>query len=229
VIRLHHPCSRLAAILRLTLCLMLCATLAAAQNDDSRYGHPLGTISFSGMPDAYEPYIIAGSFEPIDFYVIAQIDFADIGRAELNTQVGIYGWEAFATIPPEMIITSRMIVQPGAINLGSHENWILGLGDECFAWEFPLALVHYTALFTQTPEPMDLVLDLGPSVPTSFPNAPGPGWLDSEPSGECTFPSGAPTKCLRLFAHVRGMRINCVQDCTVVTEPGSWGALKSRY
>ena len=85
-------------------------------------------------------------FVPIEFFVVVDLDFADIGPPELNAVNGLSGWEARVNVPEELVITACPVNphRPGPLN--GCANFIVGTGITIVADSMPFALVEYTGI-----------------------------------------------------------------------------------
>lgn len=202
------PAARLFFSLIVALGLLGTATLAEAQS--SGFGEPLGHLYFSAEPTSYDPNITAPSFVPFTVYLVADLDYADIGREELNSNSGIAAFEMDMQLPglgSDFLVLSARI-RNVAVNIGDQTNVIVGINPPVLAAQTPIDLVEYTFLSVSPTVPTDARIEAGPASPSSFSPA-TPGWAESADIGECTNPvSGAPTKCLRAFAEVSPAVIN---------------------
>jgi hypothetical protein len=86
----------------------------------------------------------------------------------------VVGWEFSLSISSEIIVLSRTLNPPSALNVGSGDNFIVGTGVPQIA--DPLVLVTYQALILG-PLAMPLIT-IGPSVPSDFPGTAPGGYLD---------------------------------------------------
>lgn len=212
---MRSPTRRDAAI-RVVLFLLLSITLTpTASAQSSSFGTPLGWLSVSADNTSYDPDIQAQPFVPFHVFLVADLDYGDIGRPELNSSTGIQAWEAGLDIPglgSDLIITGK-VIRNGGVELGDQTNNIIGLYSAILADQTPIDLVDYTVLSLVAGGLQDVRLTLGPSTPSSF-SPERPGMADNIPVDECTNPvTGEPTSCLRAFANTSPAVINCVNDC----------------
>lgn len=199
---------RLLFPLALTLALVIVSTAASAQDD--RFGEPLGHLYFSSEATSYVPVITAPSFVPFTVYLVADLDYAEIGREELNFSTGIQAWEMGMELPGlgSDFVVLNAVIRNLSINVGNSTNVIVGIAPALLAFETPIDLVEYAFLSPASPVPTDVTLSAGPSSPSSFDSA-GPGWSESNNVGECINPvTGTSTNCLRTFAQVSPALIN---------------------
>jgi hypothetical protein len=183
------------------------------------------------------------AFSTLNFFLVIKLDFADIGQEGQNVSNGFGGYEAQVTIPADLTITARTKQPPSSINVGNDatDNWIVGTGIVITASTTPYAVVEYNSILLAAAQ--DLSLTLGPSDPSSFDVAGGPGpvpgWLEGVPTGDCVSGTGSARKCLRAFERwdqcENTFFINytgdggCAERCIVATKDTSWGALKSKF
>jgi hypothetical protein len=209
----------------------VCAHYSPVIAQGSPQGLPLGRVSISARATDSWPQIGIPGFSSADVFVLIDLDYADIGRAELNVSTGILAWEGEFLIPPEFAILSK-IVRNHSLSVIEHStNLIVGLSPVITAAETPTDLVHYRIGYFAGPDPpVDVWVTLGPSSPSSF-DSESPGFNDNVDVGECTRASdGTPVSCLRPFAAVFGAVINCRTTCFwVPIETPSWSALKASY
>jgi hypothetical protein len=202
------------------LILVLAATPAFAQGDSESVGQPLGAIYVSGDASAYVPSLTLAAGGSATAYVIAEIDYADLGVPSENEFNGLFAWEAGLQLPPEVVVLSTVLNPTGAINLAGPPNFIVGTGELLLAENSPVLLATLT-LFSATEvqeAPISLVPVPDPSIPDAL------TWAEENAVGnECFTPTG-PTGCVRAFATSGGLVIN---ESPVDTEESSFGALKA--
>lgn len=201
------------------------------------YGQSLGEIYLSIDASTREDALIDQPINtPFEFYLLADVDYADLGQPEVNGLNGIWAWETRVNIPESITIINRHL-GPGSINVGSGEdNYIVGTPELLVVGLGPTTLVRYEAIiFSVVP---DEVLTISPSSPSTFDDdgnlGLGPGWLEWMPLGDCDFTSRRPgSGCLRAFATWDARLVmNCVDEPECVETPTrqeSWGTVKSRY
>jgi len=136
----------------------------------------LGNLYLSFAPDQQDA-VLAGvePLVPFNWYVVAEIDFGDLGRPEDNTTNGLLGWEANLNVPPEITVTSRTMAPPGALDIGTgDDNWIVAWSACVLANQTPYALVTYEAMLASAAVNVEVTLDA--ASPSSF-TPPEPGWI----------------------------------------------------
>ena len=174
----------------------LASGLGTGLGQAQTFGADVGTIYLSGSPTSYVDNIVVEPLTPFDFYIVAEIDYADIGAEEQNATNGISAWAAAPRIPSGIIITQVELNPRNALELGG---WVIGLGVTFTASTSPLRLATLTGFIVVPVVTEDLMLEIhGVDPPIFFP--PGPGFLDGEIMGECSLPDQTPTKCKRTFA-----------------------------
>lgn len=195
----------------------------------------LGEIVVSASLDRYEPFLRVEPFVPFEFYVLVRIDFADLGRPELNGTYRMTGFEgAYAW-------------DPGLWLLGTiYEGWVFG---ECDGYDNRricyygmnlqadfvdyVPVIRFVGMLTEplenlyvTLEPIDLYYYL--------PGYIAPVWY-GQPLPQDACPSErfiTPDLCRFTFATVGNLVLNCTDEpaCRAVSnETTSWGTLRSRY
>jgi hypothetical protein len=218
----------------------------AASSMAQTFGQELGSLYLSRSQTEYQPNLggagVNGapdedpiaSFQNFSFYIVTEIDYADIGLGNQNGAAGLQAWEAAIDLGEAVGLTvlSRTMFPGGAGDLGNgNDNWVVFLGSQVTALSTPFVLVEYSGGFFGGEPPSDILVPIGSSSPSSF-NPPVPGWNEGVALGECTL-NGNPIKCLRPYAFTGRMTINCVTQCldvnNVSTETPSWGAIKANY
>ncbi len=211
---------------------MLTVTLSAASvfAQGSTPGQTMGILSVSGNGTAYMPNITVVPGTPFDLFILAELDYGDIGRPSLNASTGLRAWEAGLTIPSSFLI-AQATIRNVALNLGTPPNtdFLVGLTTAIIANTTPIDLVQYSIVFFGGAAPTDLLLELGQASQSSF-NPPAAGFNDNIDVGECiNLATGGGTECLRPFAVVRPAVVNCVNNCITPVETPSWGAIKANF
>ncbi len=213
----------LAALSVLFLTVTAGSALAQFERSDF-HDTPLGSIYVSAFPDWYFPYFPSfPTFVEQKIYVVADIDFGDIGAPSQNLTNGIRAWEGGVTMPPELTILSTEV--EGAINLG------LGLTDFVVGIGSPIL----TAASTPRPLVTISVVALGSDsftswmgvTPVSTPSFPGVSvWIEELTINGCqNVVSALPTQCFFVWDFVGSMLISN----EVAVEEESFGALKARF
>lgn len=111
-----------ALLTSLVLALALISGLPPLVLGQTTPGEPPGLVYFSESPTHHDPFINVAPFTPFTLYLVADIDYADLGRADLNASVGIQAWEAGAVIPglgEDFLITSATI-RNESVNVGNN-------------------------------------------------------------------------------------------------------------
>jgi hypothetical protein len=187
----------LVALLSLTV--GVCSAFAQDPGDIGLFFDVSGTQTFATI----NPGI------PFWVYVVA-----------FDTPGGIAGWEGSMQRDPSLLLGSE-ILTPGALNVGTSENWIVGLSS-CLPGAGPTVLVTLSYIvFTPV---FDVLFCFTPSTPSSFGGV-APGWLDCGGSlipfgvaanGQGVYPDGC------AVGNATGLE-------PVATDQESWGALKALY
>ena len=211
------------------LSLLLMGALAGPAMAQSDVGDPFGDIYLSGAPNSYMPIMDANQiqlFQSFEFYLVADIDFADIGDASQNFSNGITAWEGSFTAPSQLIITNAALTPSNAQDFGnSNTDFIVGVGiNGIIADSTPLPLVTFNALVSAAIPAPGFEMVIGEA---SIPTIPGtPVWQEILNVNGCTNRvTGAAEKCLYPFATIGSLTIST----DVATEDASWGTLKSGY
>jgi hypothetical protein len=165
------------------LLLILLTTLAPSALWAQSQGDPLGRLYLSFAPDAEVRNAELEAMQSFELYLIAELDFTDIGDPDRNEQDGIKGWETCITIPPEVTVTNMEILRPGfnGADDSCDENWIMILDSCAFGEDMPVAFVRYEAVLTTAARNVEL--SLGPASPSSI-DTNAPGWFVCAPRGE---------------------------------------------
>ncbi len=212
---------QLVLCLPVFLILALAASPALAQGDSESVGRSLGAIYVSADPTTYVPSLALPAGGTATAYVIADIDYSDIGVPSENEFNGLFAWEASLEVPPEvLIVSSSLNPTDTALNVGSPPDFIVGTGAVLLAENSPVLLATLT-LFSSV-ELQEAPVSLAPVPDPSIPDA--LTWAEENAVGnECFTPTG-PTGCVRAFTTSGGLVIN---ESPVDTEESSFGALKA--
>jgi opacity protein-like surface antigen len=167
---------------------------AAAQS----IGADCGDIFLSAANDSYVDKVEVGTFTNFNWYLVVELDYADVGLPDQQAANGLKGWECSVDVPATITVLNRTLQPETSLNIGQDDNWIIGTGQNVRAINTPFAVVAYTALLLSAQE--NLHLTLAGTTPSSFVPA-VPGWVEFNPTGECTFADGSPKPCLRAFAN----------------------------
>ncbi len=188
-------------------------------------GAPLGWIYVSQLPDQpigtaaieYHP-----PFQTYTFYVVADIDFADVGAPEQNALNGIQAWEGRLEFSPELTLLSAEF--EGTNGGASDRDILVDVGlPIVLADSTPRTLATLTFLVTS---------DLSPGSQIALRNSTNPlatgviGWREALDSNGCTSPeTGAAVACFHPFELVE--RLDFVRFGA--TEPGTWTGVKHTF
>jgi hypothetical protein len=237
---------RTSKIVAIVLCLAsgLCPNFAKAQ----AYGDSLGRIYLTRDPSVdpwdtlwnWEATCIddpgLAPFTPLEFYLVIHVDYADLGRPELNATHGFDAWEGRVYIPSQLTVLERTLQTPSLFPPPTEDNWIVYLADPVIAASTPVAVVKYKVVLLEAAR--NLWLRIGPpDPPNMIPFA--PGWRENVPSGECA-EDDEPVPCVRPFREWDGCLYDLVINyagfggcaCRCICDPvqkSSWGAVKSRF
>lgn len=208
----------------LSFVIVLLTSIAPASAEvDLLYPEALGTISISKQPDRYDGlYKLPPPNTPFEFYLVIEIDFADIGRGEQNSFNGIQAWEAQISFPPELHLLSETLLPARSINVGDRTDavfdYVVGTGERVPAGSTQ-AVVAFEAMFTG---PIGFErIELGPVARPTVEDA--LVWVEWLPANGCTV-RGLPEGCQFRFQDVQPMRVT-----TVDGDVSSFSTLKSRY
>lgn len=214
-------------IATVALALLVTGAIARPVMAQSDVGAPLGSLYLSASNNSYEPImqnLVVSQIYTI--YLVADIDFADIGRPEQNASNGMTAWEASITAPPSMFILSRDRTPPESLRIGADDNdFIVALGSTLAASTFPRPLVTISFLLGgPVPAPgFEMVVAPARAAQT----VPGEAvWLEAQTANGCTNTlSGAPEACIFPFAFLGNLTVST----DISAEESSWGELKKGY
>ena len=210
------------AIAVLAVFISAAVAMPAQAQDNQLYPDRFGSLFLSAVEGSYVDYIqnIAANFT---FYLIADIDFADIGQPGQNVSNGISAWEAQITLPadPGLFILSDDYT--AAIDVGDKtgnvRNYIVGTGVNVQVGG-PTTLVTFNAIAT-TPLATSAAT-LGPTVPASY--AGEVVWREFAALNGCTL-NGADEKCVFRFESLGDLRLSSGVD----NDADSFGSVKARF
>lgn len=210
-----------------TLALLIAGALAVPAQAQTSRGTNFGAIYLSAAPNEHVDYAQELALAtPFDFYLVAEIDYADIGAAQQNDTNGLKAWEASFDVPAEITIIDETLAGPGPINIASGpQNYIIGTGGNLRLNTLPGPLVSLQALVLQELTET-VVLRPGPSTPSSALNDDAPAWTEFNvvPEDQCEA-NNNPTPCLREFTDIGNLRVSTGVD----TDEGSWGSMKAQF
>lgn len=188
---------------------------------------PLGALYLSPYPDRYSGVIDGNLMTfgvPFKVYLVADIDFGDIGAAEQNASNGLSAWEASVQFPAGLTVLAIQRFPDTSINFGTAEqntlNYLVGLGSTVPAGG-PVVLLEFLVLALRYFP--DEWIRLGP-VTTTPSVVDAPAWLEAVPASGCVV-NEQPTPCLYRFGEIRDVRISF----GLPAEATSFGAMKARY
>ena len=223
-------CSKttLARTVLIVLVAIPVATATSVHAQSEQYGLPLGRLCLSFSASEHVATADREPFEQFNFFLLARVDWADVGLDGHNGFNGMAAWEASVNAPAGLTVMGREILPATSINVGiGTDNYVVGTGSVYNVSRAHTTLVRFTAILMQD-SPDDLVLTVGASTPSSFEGT-QPGWLEARSSGECPAPHRT---CKRAFAEWNTrLVINCRDEaeCKVSTVSTSWGAVKSAF
>jgi hypothetical protein len=201
------------------------ASSALAQTERSDvYDTPLGSIYVSQFPDSYYPYYqLFPLFSPQNVYIVADIDFGQIGGASQNLTNGIRAWEGGLTVPPGITILSATVTQQ-AINLGQgNADYIVGVGPAIITADSTPRPLVTLSLFAQAAVP-PFTMEITPASTATFDGL--SIWFEELSLNGCqNIQSGLPTPCFFLWETIGSM----VLSTQIAVEEESWGGLKTRF
>jgi len=214
------PLRQLAFLFPAFLLLAVSASPAVAQGDSETVGQSLGAIYASASPTSYVPSLQVEAGGSATVYIIADIDYSEIGVPSENEFNGLFAWEASLQLPADVFSVGVALNPAGALNVGSPPDFIVGTTQVLLAENSPLLLATISlvtvGLIQEAPVTLAPVPD--PSIPDAM------TWAEENAVGnECFTPTG-PTGCVRAFASSGGLVIN---ESPVDTEESSFGALKA--
>ena len=214
----------IAALSLLILGTMVTPVLAQFERSDF-YDTPMGSIYVSKEPNSYNPYWqLFPTFTQEFVYVVAEIDFADIGVGAQNVSNGIRAWEGGVTIPEGVNVLGND--WEGAINLGTGAgDYIVGIGTPIItAASTPTPLVTFSFLALAAVETQEMMITASSSP--SFPATPSSIWIEELTLNGCqNVQNQLPTQCFFVWEFTGSMWISS----GITNETESWGGLKSRF
>ena len=195
------------------------------------FGQPLGQLylSFDASERVESQRISA--FRSFRVYLLAEVDYGQLGNSGQNFVNGISSWEARIQLPAELLVLERVTpgscCEVGCSKRGTPDNWFVSLCNEATAAFSPVVLVEYLCLLTDL-QTEGLKIGIAPAQPSSFadlgPRQPMPGWRERLPSGFC-----GQQRCLRPFMDGWQNAGVVINPARVGVEASSFSALKSRY
>lgn len=198
---------------------------ALAQFDRSDvYDTPMGSIYVSPFPDTYVEYFQNFPlFTQTNVYVVADIDFGDIGQASQNLSNGIKAWEGSVTVPPQV----NLLAAPyeGELSLGNSLNdFIIAVGLPIItASSTPRPLVTLQ-MFATTDTLPTFNMELGAASQTTFDNV--SIWQEYLTLNGCqNVQTNLPFPCFFVWDFAGSMLISN----EVAVEEESFGGLKASF
>ena len=204
------------------LVLVVASAPAFAQEDSQSVGQPLGAIYVSADSSGYVPSLTVPAGGSVTAYLIADIDYTDIGVPSENEFNGLFAWEGTLQVPPDILLAETQLSPVGrAINFAQSPDFIVGTGEILLAENSPALLATFT-LFSLA-EVQEALVTLGPIPDPTIPGT--PIWAEGDAVGNECFTVNGPTGCVRAFATAGGLVLN---ESPVDTEETSFGALKAK-
>lgn len=167
---------------------------------------PLGDLYVSAIPDGYDPNIQSDRGIPFNAYLVADIDFADLGDETQNLNNGLTAWEAGVTFPLDAIVLGANLDPSTSLNfgqiIGQTYEYIVGTGQRLEVGQ-PRELVEFTLL--NIAEITDGPIQLGPvTTPTVEGST---AWVEFLPLNGCQVGT-QDQPCVFRFDSARGATIN---------------------
>lgn len=215
-------------IATVALSLLVLGAMASPVMAQSDVAEPLGSLYLSPINDQYQSTMqLVPLFAAQTMYLVADVDFGDIGAAEQNASNGIRAWEGSITVPASMIITNRTYTPTTALNFGLVPNdYIVGTGVLLAASSMPRPLLTIDFILSAAIPAPGFEMVLGP--PLSSPQTvPGQAvWQEALTLNGCTNRvTNAPEKCFFPFAFLGSLTIST----GVSNHESTWGGLKQVY
>jgi len=215
----------IAALALIAVSVMALPATAQVNLADER----LGSLYVSGAEDrqvtTIDGNVVAVNI-PFDVFVVADIDFADIGAGDQNLTNGISAWEGAFTVPAPLLVISEVFFPAGALNFGSVSGsvreYIIGTGSTLTVGG-PTKLIQWSVLLSGAP---GLEFDDTITVaPVAAPSTPGEVvWVEDAPLNGCEV-NGNPAGCIFRFESLGDLRVTTA----ISGDDSSFGALKSRF
>jgi len=214
------------AIAGLAMVIMaLAASTAHAQQN--LYSERLGSLFASPYEDRYVDVMDGNQVTagvPFTVYLMADIDFGDIGEAGQNVNNGIGGWEAAVTFPAGVFLLAtekyptETVLDFGSVS-GSTTEYVIGTGSNIAVGTAPSKLIEWTILGSGA---FDGMISL---APTAAPTVAGESsWLEFLALNGCII-NNLPTPCLFRWESLGDLRVTT----TIPSEASSFGSFKSRF
>lgn len=220
---------RLLTVLLLIVAVAGAAVPVSAQSD---IGTAMGSLFVSATSDSYEPFVTVEPFTLFEFFVITEIDYADVGLPALNGENTMGAAEFRLDVDPRLILGNPVIGPGDGIQVGVAPDYILGFSAGLPSGQFSSVLSFQAMIANEEATDAYVLLTGVQDAPATFENG-EPGWAERGLSEPCTNrASGAPIACLRNFVRIEGLVVNCTNEpaCRAVpTEQRSFGGLKARY
>lgn len=187
-------------------------------------GPPTGSLYLSFSPDSRVEDLQVAPFTLFHFYLVAELDYADLGHPEWNATDGIGAIEA-GIVLPSSIMLGQATFAPGNASAWLFElsdgvlNLVVPFGGTCLlAQDTPYAIAHFTGMLLEPAEDLFLaVRESKPSSVTMEGGAPAPGWVPCDYS--LVYP----------FAEMTQLGTLAINRTQVPNDAASWGAVKALF
>jgi len=189
------------------------------------YETPLGALYVSPYPDRYVDYLDTAQLSPgvpFKVYLVAEIDFDDVGAPEQNVSNGLSAWEASVHWPAHFFVLAAQKYPETSIDFGSSvqgtSNYLVGTGSTVPVGD-PFVLIEYDVLIGNHTRDW---IRVGPvtTIPSVTNSA---AWLEAAPANGCEI-NGRPSPCLFRFYEANSLYVGNRSN-----EATSFGAMKARY
>lgn len=210
------------AIAVLAVFIAAAVAMPAQAQDNQLYPDRVGSLYLSAEEGSYVSSLTTGGAN-FTVYLVADIDFADVGDAGQNLSNGIGAWEAAVTLPdnPGLFLLTTIYTQ--AVDVGNKDtnvkNFIVGTGTTLSVGQ-PTTLVTFNLLETTPLGPT--AMTLGPATPASY--AGEVVWREAAALNGCDL-NGADEKCIFRFAFLGSLSLNGGVD----NDADSFGSMKARF
>ena len=213
------------AIVALTL--LIAAAVAAPAHAQIYQGGPLGALYATTNAASYVGEL--GNIPlatPFTFYLVIDIDFADIGAPEQNSSNGLLAWDGRVTAPAGLTIIGNTVSPASSVDIGTKSaptyDYIVGTG-QLVQVGAPVPVVTFQALLL-APTTDNIIVRVGRPALGSIPDA--PAWGEAVALNGCESSPGRATQCLFAFAETRNLVLNSGE---IDNDETSFGSLKSRF
>lgn len=205
----------------LTVIFTAAVAMPAQAQDNQLHPDRLGSLYLSAAEGSYVGHLglYPGDFT---FYLIADIDFADIGEPGQNVWNGIGAWEALITLPPDPNLFILSDSYTYGIDIGDKTgnlwNYIVGTGVNLQIGG-PTTLVTFEAVATSF---LFGQATVSPSVPASYEGE--VVWREFVAANGCSL-NGAAEKCIFRFETLGDLELRWPKS----DDAESFGSVKARF